>query len=416
MKLNRVLLFALAALALACGGPGPSPSPTAPGPPAVNSTTYTGQYRMTSCGSLCGYVGAGWPFTLTITRNGDARTVVLKTEPWGLEATLSGQEQPGGVLVLKGTAPGVSSAVTGADFDIVIKEDAAQGLSGSFSYLARRTGQPNMSVTAEIVSASVTAPTPVSQDFSGTWVTSGRHERLCTSEWGCTDPSLGIFLVRQGAGYAGLAQLRTLGTQRMSIGVTGTVEGGALVLRGSVPKSPGQLLDIGQEVTRLALRILPSGEIAGDYELAEYQGSISHANRGALFGGSRRPNAPAASLNGEWYGWVLHESCTGDCRSLHSSNFRVTLTQSGSSVQGMYATEFPMAGTVSGATFVVEGGDTTPGCVAKSGTVCSESLRFVITGIDEWGMLSGTASHTWNGKFEVYTKTGRLWNYSRQIK
>jgi hypothetical protein len=307
------------------------------------------------------------------------------------------------------------SGASGAEFDLVIKEDAALGLSGSFSYLARRSGQPDMSVTAEIVSAATGSPAAPSQDFSGTWVTSGRHERLCTSDWGCFDPSAGIFLVKQGSGYAGLVQLRALTGQRMSIGLNGTVEGGSLVLRGSVPRAPGGLLDIAQDI-RLALRILPSGEMAGDYERFEYQSNTTSSSRGALLAGSRRPNAPVGGLNGEWYGWVLHEACTGDCRSLHASSFPITLTQSGAAVEGMYATEFPMTGTASGTAFVIEGGDTNPGCVAKSGTVCSESLKFVITGIDEWGMLSGTASHTWNGKFEVYTKTGRLWNYARQIK
>lgn len=411
---HRLALLLMASLASACGGSTPT-SPAPPPAPTSTSTTYAGTYRVTSCGSLCGYAGEGWPFTLTLTKNGDARTAVLRTEPWGLEATLSGQAQPGGTVMLAGSAPGVSAFVTGADVDLVIQESAS-GIAGSFSYLARLTGQPNMAFNAEITSAAVTAPAPSSQDFAGTWVTSGRTERLCTSDWGCTDPALGILLVRQGQGYVGIAQLDRVSAQRMSIGVSGTVENGTLVLRGSVPKAPGQTLDVGQEYARLALRILPSGELAGDYELVEYQSTRASTLRGALRAGTRRPNAPASGFNGRWYGWILHESCVGDCRSLHAGNFSVTMSQSGPSVSGMYASEFPMSGTASGASLIFEGGDTNPGCLAKSGTVCSENLRLVITGIDQWGTLSGTGSHTWNGKFEHYTKTGRLWNFSRRIE
>lgn len=417
MTLNRVVLVSLAAMATACGGSTPTTPVTPGGPsaPVVNSTTYSGLYKVTSCGSLCGYIGEGWPFTLTVTKNGDARTAVLRTEPWGLEATLSGNAQPTGTVTLKGSAPGVSADVIGADFDVVIQESAG-GIAGSFSYLARRAAQPNMTLTAEITSVAVTGPAVPSQDFSGTWVSSGRTERLCTSDWGCTDPIFGVVLVRQGSGYVGLAQLDRISAQRMSIGVSGTVEGGALVLRGSVPKAPGQTLDVGQEYARLALRIQLSGELTGDYELVEYQSTRSSTLRGALRAGTRRADAPAGGFNGRWDGWILHESCVGDCRSLHAGRFSVTMSQSGVSVSGMYASEVPMSGTASGASLIIEGGDTNPGCLAKSGTVCSEDLRLVITGIDEWGTLSGTGSHTWNGKFEHYTKTGQLWNFTRRIQ
>ena len=410
---HRLALLLMIPLASACGGSTPT-SPAPPPAPASTSTTYAGTYRVTACGSLCGYAGEGWPFTLTVTKNGDARTAVMRTEPWGLEATLTGQHA-NGVTTLRGTAPGVSADVIGADFDVVIQE-STNGIAGSFSYLARRTAQPNMAFSAEITSAAVTSAAPPSQDFAGTWVTSGRTERLCTSDWGCTDPALGVVLVRQGSGYVGIAQLERVSAQRMSIGVSGTMEGGMLVLRGSVPKAPGQTLDIGQEYTRLALRILQSGELAGDYELVEHQSTRSSTLRGALRAGTRRPNAPAGSFDGRWYGWILHESCVGDCRSLHAGNFSVTMSQSGLSVSGMYASEFPMNGTASGGSLIFEGGDTTPGCLAKSGTVCSENLRLVITGVDQWGTLSGTGSHTWNGRFEHYTKTGRLWNFSRRIE
>jgi hypothetical protein len=413
MKLDRVVPLAFTALVAACGGPSSPSSPNTPVVPALNSTTYAGHYRVTSCGSLCGYVGPSWPFTLTITKNGDARTAVIRTEPFGLEATLTGREQSPGTIVFTGSAPGVSSLVTGADFDVVIQESAS-GVAGSLSYLVRRVGQSNMSFTGEITSAAVTGAATPAQDFSGTWVTGGRAERLCTSDWGCVDPGLGVVLLRAGSGYVGLAQLRSLGAQPISIGVAGTVEGASLVLRGSVPKAPGQLLDVGQDL-RLALRILPSGEIAGDYELVEYQSTYAATQRGAVMAGTRRPSMPSGSFTGTWRGWILHESCTGDCRSLHAGNFSVTLSQSGAAVNGMYATEFPMTGTASGASLILEGGDTNPGCVAKSGTVCSESLRLVVTGVDQWGM-SGTGSHTWNGKYETYTKTGQLWNFTRRIE
>jgi hypothetical protein len=352
---------------------------------------------------------------LTIGGTIEAPTATMRTEPWGLEATLTGLRQPDGTLILKGAAAG-SGAVSGASFDVVVREDAERGLTGTFSYLVTRASQPDMTVTGEIVSASRGSTAPASQDFSGTWTGGGRDERLCTSDWGCVNPAFGLILVRQGAGYTGLAQVRRLSAQRMAIPVTGSIEGGALVLRGSVPKAPGHTLDIGQEFRRLALRILPSGEMVGDFELVEHQATLFSTKRGALLAGTRRPSAPSGSASGSWYGWMLHESCSGDCQSMHAMSVPITLTHAGSRVDGMYASEFELTGSISGGSFVLEGGDTNPGCLAKSGTVCSESLRIAVTGIDEWGVMSGTASHTWNGRYDVYTKSGRLWNFTRQIQ
>lgn len=81
----------------------------------------------------------------------------------------------------------------------------------------------------------------------------------------------------------------------------------------------------------------------------------------------------------------------------------------------MYLRSFALTGTVSGSRLVLAGGITQP-CIAKSGKPCSESLRIVMTGIDEWGVMSGTATHTWDGQFDTYTKSGRLWNFTRQIQ
>lgn len=414
MTLSRVLLLSLAALAAACGDSS-RPALISPSVPVALTSSYTGQYRVISCGNLCGWVGPSWPFSMTIGGTSDVPSATLRTEPWGLEATLTGRRQPDGLMIFTGTAAG-AGYVTGASFDVVVREDSERGLIGTFSYSATRTPEPSMLVTAEIVSAARGSSAPVVQDFSGTWVGGGRGERLCTSDWGCTDPTFGLLLARQASGYAGLAQVRTRGAQRLAVPVTGTVEGASLVLRGSVPKAPGQLLDIGHELRRLALRILPSGEMVGDYELVEYQGSYFSTFRGALLAGSKRPSVPSDSVTGSWYGWMLHETCSGDCQSIHSTSLPITLTQSGSQIDGRYANEFQITGSVSGGSFVLEGGDTTPGCLAKTGTVCSESLRIVVTGIDAWGVMSGTASHTWNGKFDNYTKSGRLWNFTRQIQ
>jgi hypothetical protein len=372
---------------------------------------------MLTCSGCDGFEGLNWGFSLTLSRTGDTYAATLHVEPWGFDAALTGSRAPDGSLVLSGPAPAISASLLGADFrDVVLREDAAGGLTGTFRYAAHRAEGLSATATAEIASATQ-GTRPPAASFAGAWAGTGRANNRCTSDWGCTDPAFGLILVQQGTGYTGFFDLIRAG-HRVALAVSGSEKDGTLVLTGSVPPPAGMPQGIAHEVTRLALRLDPSGSLIGDYEYREFQSGTTDVKSGAIVSGTRRSTPAQSSFQGEWLGEYVQRHCTGDCLgpSINTYDIPLTLTQSGAVVRGRYATEFELKGSAAGGRLVLEGGDENPGCVTKDGRVCSERLKITVTRIDQWGVMSGTAEHTWNGKYDRWTKSGELWKLARQIR
>lgn len=408
----------------ACGSPTrPSPaSPAVPDTPAVTTKTiiYTGNYLMTSCGGCASWEGQFWRFTLTITQVGDTYSARMQTEPWNLDAALTGVRRPDGMLVFSGSAGPVSGnpLMLGAEFrDVIVREDAELGVAGTFTYTTLKPDGPGAVITATISSGSGGPAAPPMPSVSGAWSGSARHSGTCSSDFGTCDLTYSLLVVQEGQSYAAFWDFDA--GPRIALVLTGSDAGGSIVLQGSAAGPDGIAPDRNVDVRRLALRVGSSGSLAGEYDYTVRQGSFTRNVTGVLLSGARRViEVSPGPFHGEWKGDYVTRTCSGDCQSFRvsTSGLPLTLTQAGAVVQGQYASEFTLSGTASGTSLVLEGGDQTPNCVAKHGGPCTERLRIVITSIDQWGVMSGTVEYTWNGKFDLSVKTGELWRMARQVR
>ena len=407
----------------ACGSPdrGQAPvSPAAPDPPVVapRTTSYTGHYRMTSCLGCDSWGGTYWRFTLTVSQVGDTCTARMSLEPWMLQATLTGVRRSDGALDMTGTAGPVSSLVLGAEFkDVVVREDPALGLVGTFTYTTLAPTGPGATILAEIPSATSGQAPPIAGTAAGFWTGDGRDDQVCQSDWGCGAPTFGLQIVEEAGSYKAFWDYKGRGG-RIALALAGTkADSGDLVFQGSLP-GPADVTNANVAVQRLAVRVDPSGVLTGDYDYTQDLGYTARRFTGALLSGTRSVvTLSPGPFEGEWEGRFVERTCVGDCPYFHVSTggLELALNQVGAAVTGEVLREFPVSGTASGTSLVLEGGRENPGCTAKHGGTCSEHLRIVVTSIDRWGVMSGTAEHTDNGPYERSTLSGELWCMTRQI-
>jgi hypothetical protein len=423
---HRAAMLGWILITCACGSPERSSpvSPDAPHVPdapqvAVKTASYFGHYRMTSCQGCAVWEGQFWSFTLIITRSDDAYSARMHLDPWALDANLTGTRRSDGTLLLAGSAGPVSGMVLGAEFrDVIVREDPALGLTGSFAYNTLGPNGPGGAITAEIRSASVGSPSPVPQNVAGTWSGHGRHSGTCQADLGCGDPTFGLIVVDEGGSYVAFWDYKSE-TGRIAIVLNGVATGnGSILFQGATP-GPAGISGWAVTVRRLAIMVDSSGVMTGDYDYAQDHGPATTSATGVLFGGSRRErDFSPGPFDGDWEGDFVQRTCTGDCPFFYvgMGGLPLTLTQAGSSVQGQPGRQpLALSGTASGTSVVLEGASENPNCVAKHSGPCTEKFRITVTSVDRWGRMSGTVQHTYNGPYELSTYAGEIWNVARQV-
>lgn len=430
MKPSLAAVAILFALSGACSKPPAAPAPLPTTSVDLTGTIWTGYIRIDACSSSPGcpnFVGALYPFTLTISRGATVEAAIAGSTPENYTATLPGTIQADGAHVFSGLSTNGRVEIR----ELRIRKDRDAVITGTIDYISNRNSGDQRTLSGVIPSATLQRDmqqpgSAGSQTIAGTWSGKGRTDT-------CTGPICGvapstirdftITIVDSGQRITALLDSDLWARKVMDL--EGTRQGdGSVRFVGLWTDPPTR----AGEFRPFTVRTDPERGLTGEFEWVETAPTGTTRRTGVITSASRyvvlRSPGP---FQGEWRGEYLPRTCSGDCSVVSfgtPSSFSVVLNQVGPAVSGRVVPSQGVAvqGSAAGNAVTLDGDTIVEPCLWdwEGSTICTQRVRRLEAHLDEYGRLTGTFElfrEGWQGKLHYrYTITAELRNVVHRIQ
>lgn len=428
----------LAALALGIALASCSKSPTAPASLPANALdltgmSWTGYIRINACsspGHCANFVGAMYPFTLTIAPGATIDATLTAVTPESYTVLMPGTIEADGTHVFRG---GVSSNGRVEVRELRVKKDRDAVITGTIDYTSNRNTSDPRTISGVIPSATLqrdlrnpgTAGIP---SLNGTWVGTGRTDACTGLNCGfmATPRSFTITIQESADRIAALLDSDLWARKVLELEGSRQADGsvrftGSWVAEGGNERGEFRHFTVSSD---------PALGLAGSFEWVETDPRGTTLRTGAILSGSRYVVVRAPGpFQGEWRGDFVPRTCSGDCAVVRlgtPSSLSLVLLQVGATVTGAVIPaaprSVPVQGTANGTSVALDGESIVDVCLYdwEGPVVCTQRLRSFAVGLDGYGRLTGSFElfrEGWQGNLHYrYTITAELRNVVRRLR